>query len=66
MIVSLLSLLLAVDATSVQQDPQVLFHDPVRDVDIRYDMTGPNVVFSAELPVGWSFTVEIDGDRNGA
>ncbi len=64
--VSLLSLLLAVDATSVQQDPQILFHDPVRDVDIRYDMTGPDVVFSAELPVGWSFTVELDGDRNGA
>ncbi|MDB5676853.1 MAG: hypothetical protein JWM65_3835 [Sphingomonas bacterium] len=63
---SLLSLLLAMGATSAaQQGPQILLHDPVREVDIRYDMAGPDVVFSAELPVGWSFTVAIDGDRNG-
>lgn len=62
---SLLSLLLAMGASSAaQQDPQILLHDPARDVDIRYDMVGPDVVFSAELPVGWSFTVAIDGDRN--
>jgi hypothetical protein len=66
MIVSLLGLLLAVDAPPVQQDPQILFHDPIRDVDIRYDMVGADVVFSAELPVGWSFGVAIDGDRNNS
>lgn len=64
--VSLLSLLLAMGATpAAQQDPQILFHDPVRDVDIRYDMAGSDVVFSAELPVGWSIDIAIDSDRNG-
>ena len=64
--IALLSLLLAMGAAAVeQQDPQILLHDPIRDVDIRYDMVGSDVVFSAELPVGGSFTVAIDGDRNG-
>jgi hypothetical protein len=47
-------------------DGQTLYWDPSRDIQVRYEFTPAGVEFSADLPAGWSFTVSIDGDRNGA
>lgn len=46
--------------------PAALFNDPQRGVEVRYSLTAASVAFSAYLPAGWSFSVAIDGDRNGA
>ncbi len=42
-----------------------LFEDPQREVEIRYALTPGAVMFSADLPAGWTFGIDIDGDQNG-
>jgi hypothetical protein len=54
-------------ASSFQAAPSggKLFEDRQREIEVRYALTPGNVEFSAHLPAGWTFTVEIDGDQNG-
>ena len=58
-------------AVSVQAPAQAaqsagsLFADRQREAEIRYAFTPGHVEFSANLPAGWTFSVSIDGDRNG-
>lgn len=58
--------------TSMQASAQIaqsggtLFEDRQREVEVRYAFTPGNVEFSANLPAGWTFSVQIDGDQNGA
>lgn len=62
-------LLAAVSAqTSAQpiQSGGTVFHDRERETEVRYAFTPGHVEFSANLPAGWTFSVAIDGDRNGA
>jgi len=48
-----------------QSSSQVLFHDPERDIAVRYAFTPEDVELSSYLPAGWTFSVAVDGDRNG-
>jgi len=32
---------------------------------IRYDLAPGSVVFGAQLPAGWTFSIAVDGDQNG-
>jgi hypothetical protein len=32
---------------------------------IRYDLAVGSVVFGAQLPTGWTFSIAVDGDQNG-
>ena len=43
----------------------ILFEDRQREVEIRYDLTPGAVMFSANLPAGWTFRIDIEGDQNG-
>jgi len=61
---------LATFATQASAQPAqsggALFEDRQRGIEVRYAFTPGTVEFSANLPAGWSFSVEIDGDQNGA
>jgi hypothetical protein len=52
-------------AVPAPADPHVIFNDAARQASVRYDFTPADVIFSANLPAGWSFSVDIDGDQNG-
>jgi hypothetical protein len=58
---------LSAQAWAFQAAPSggTLFEDRERGIEVRYALTPANVEFSADLPAGWTFAVQIDGDRNG-
>lgn len=63
------ALLPALSAPASAQPAQAggtLFQDRQREIEVRYAFTPGNVEFSAYLPAGWTFSVQIDGDQNGA
>ena len=43
-----------------------LFEDSQREIAVRFAFVPGAVEFSAYLPAGWTFSIEIDGDQNGA
>ncbi|MDB5699660.1 MAG: hypothetical protein JWN69_2464 [Alphaproteobacteria bacterium] len=45
---------------------RTIFHDAERNIEVTYDFAAKEVQFSARLPAGWSFLVNIDGDQNGS
>lgn len=57
--------LAALPTPASAQPGGTLFADRQRDVEVRYAFTPGNVEFSAYLPAGWDFSVQIDGDQNG-
>jgi hypothetical protein len=47
-------------------DPgQAIYKDAGRNIEIRYVAGGSEAAFSAWLPAGWTFGINIDGDQDG-
>ncbi|MCY7281670.1 MAG: hypothetical protein LH610_12405 [Sphingomonas bacterium] len=45
---------------------QVIYEDRAQDVTVNFTQTSPaDVQFSAHLPAGWSYRVQLDGDQDG-
>ncbi|MEA2999535.1 MAG: hypothetical protein QOH04_2850 [Sphingomonadales bacterium] len=44
---------------------QPVYKDAARNIEILYSTTATEAVFSAWLPAGWVFKVNIDGDQDG-
>jgi hypothetical protein len=63
----LLVLAAALTSSASTQPPgdRTIYRDAERKIEVKYDFSGDEVLFSAHLPAGWSFTVDIDGDQNG-
>ena len=62
------AVLAALSAPATSQTPpagDVIFEDRQSEVTVRYAFAPGTVLFSADLPAGWTFSVSIDGDRNG-
>lgn len=63
---ALLAAMSAQASAQATQSGGTLFEDRQQDIQVRYAFTTGAVEFSAYLPLGWTFRVEIDGDQNGA
>jgi len=42
-----------------------IYEDGQREIAVRFAFVSGAVEFSADLPAGWTFSVQIDGDQNG-
>ncbi|RYF21055.1 MAG: hypothetical protein EOO77_06790 [Oxalobacteraceae bacterium] len=69
---SLLAVVSLIVSTPIQstQPPRSQLEVPAgnlsgRDLTVRYEFIGGQIVFNALLPEGWSFSLNVDGDQNG-
>jgi hypothetical protein len=44
---------------------QAIYKDASRNIEIRFVAAGSEAAFSAWLPAGWAFAINIDGDQDG-
>jgi hypothetical protein len=66
MFLALLLLQAAVKAQTASPPKQTIFEDQGRQVSVHFSGAASAMVeFSSEIPAGWSFTVNVDGDQDG-